>query len=68
MTDENNIFIELQLQIKNYKKCPHCQTITEKNGGCNYLECLFCKKPWCWKCCLIKYKISGCDDKTHDSH
>ena len=34
----------------NSKKCPYCQIITFKNGGCNHITCTFCRKNWCWLC------------------
>ena len=32
------------------KKCPYCQILTLKNGGCNHITCLYCGKNWCWLC------------------
>jgi len=32
------------------KKCPYCQVVTLKNGGCNHITCSFCGKNWCWLC------------------
>jgi len=32
------------------KKCPYCQIVTLKNGGCNHITCLYCGKNWCWLC------------------
>ena len=32
------------------KKCPYCQVVTLKNGGCNHIICSFCGKNWCWLC------------------
>ena len=34
----------------NLKKCPKCQIVTLKKGGCNHITCLYCKKNWCWLC------------------
>ena len=34
----------------NSKKCPYCQIVTFKKGGCNHITCTFCKKDWCWLC------------------
>lgn len=35
---------------KTTKKCPHCKSPTEKNGGCNHMTCQSCAKDWCWLC------------------
>ena len=34
----------------NVKKCPNCQIVTLKRGGCNHITCTYCKKDWCWLC------------------
>ena len=34
----------------NLKKCPYCQIVTLKKGGCNHIICLYCRKNWCWLC------------------
>jgi len=46
---------------KNFiKKCPKCQIITEKNGGCNHMTCNKCQYQWCWLC-NQEYKIGHFD-------
>ena len=46
---------------KNFiKKCPKCQMVTEKNGGCNHITCKICQYQWCWLC-NKKYKIGHFD-------
>ena len=32
------------------KKCPKCKAWTEKNEGCNHMNCKICKHNWCWLC------------------
>ena len=32
------------------KRCPKCQTITEKVIGCNHIICTQCNYQWCWLC------------------
>jgi len=34
----------------NTKKCPHCQTPIEKNGGCLHMRCSICSHEFCWNC------------------
>lgn len=35
---------------KDVKKCPQCQILIEKNGGCNHMTCPKCSVHICWKC------------------
>lgn len=35
---------------KLYKKCPHCQCPTAKEGGCSRMTCRRCGGHWCWEC------------------
>ena len=37
----------------NLKKCPNCEIITLKKGGCNHITCTYCNKNWCWLCLKI---------------
>ena len=51
----------------NYKQCPRCQILIEKNSGCNEIKCINCGYIFCW-ICLEKctsdhyniYNFSGC--------
>ena len=36
--------------LANTKKCPKCYTRTEKNQGCNHMNCQQCKYEYCWIC------------------
>ena len=35
---------------ENVKKCPKCEVMIEKNGGCSHVTCLKCQAHICWKC------------------
>jgi hypothetical protein len=45
----NELFEQYYKKYK-LKKCPYCQIVTLKNGGCNHITCLYCGKNWCWLC------------------
>ena len=60
-----------------FKKCPHCNMPTQKNGGCNHMKCPKCNGEWCWLCetkivnpdkldVPKHYKIGQCRDKQFD--
>lgn len=43
--NENNHLLELN----NYARCPKCQRMIEKNGGCPNMHCTFCNHSFQWK-------------------
>lgn len=32
------------------KPCPRCRSQTNKDGGCNHVQCSVCGLEWCWIC------------------
>lgn len=44
----------------NTQPCPECDSLIEKNGGCNHLTCRKCKYEFCW-ICLGNWKDHGRD-------
>lgn len=46
--------IKKNADVTNYKQCPQCTVIIEKNEGCNQMKCLACNFEFCWLC-LKKY-------------
>jgi len=50
--EEENIdkLFETYSRRYNLKKCPYCNIVVFKNGGCNHIKCQYCGKDWCWLC------------------
>merc|ERR1712032_677728 len=48
-----NLYAEKDMDGQ-WKTCPVCQSIVEKNGGCNHITCV-CSIHWCWLCGEIVY-------------
>ena len=51
----------------NYKQCPKCKVIIEKNEGCNQMHCINCGFNFCWLCLkkytndhYAMYNVRGC--------
>ena len=52
---------------QNYKQCPECKVLIEKNDGCNEMKCLNCGISFCWLCLreytdnhYSIYNVKGC--------
>ena len=52
---------------QNYKQCPECKVLIEKNEGCNEMKCLNCGYVFCWLCLreytdnhYSIYNVKGC--------
>ncbi|KAH0787746.1 IBR domain containing protein [Histomonas meleagridis] len=46
----NKDLMEQRLLGENCKKCPNCNAIIEKTGGCNQMLCKKCRHEFCWMC------------------
>ena len=51
----------------NFKQCPKCKIIIEKNEGCNQMLCINCNYSFCWLCMkrytddhYALYNVRGC--------
>ena len=42
----------------NTQACPQCDSLIEKNGGCNHMTCYKCKYEFCW-ICMTSWKEHG---------
>ena len=72
--NELNLDIYNELKLKNpskihqnYKQCPECKVLIEKNDGCNQMKCLNCGFSFCWLCLreytynhYSIYNVKGC--------
>ena len=47
-----------QWLLSNTKKCPRCNTYTERSFGCNHMTCVKCGYEYCWHC-LRPWKVHG---------
>ena len=77
LNDEINLLQEIQNRNKNgknFKQCPKCQVIIEKNEGCNQMHCINCGYNFCWLCLkgytenhYAMYNVSGCPGMRYES-
>ena len=77
LNDEVLLLEEIQNKNKNgnnYKQCPKCHIIIEKNEGCNQMHCVNCGYDFCWLCLkhytqnhYAMYNVSGCPGMRYES-
>ena len=77
LNDELTLLQEIQNKNKNgnnYKQCPKCNIIIEKNEGCNQMHCINCGYDFCWLCLkrytenhYAMYNVSGCPGMRYES-
>lgn len=46
--------IHVDMSKKDSKCCPKCNTIINKNGGCDHMNCTLCKHKFNWSECINK--------------
>ena len=51
-----NKFVSSWVKQRNVKKCPKCQKLIQKDGGCSHVQCAYCKIHFCWKCAKFHSK------------
>ncbi len=81
MSEYERLHPKKQKKVKEKAKCEifdgvfrecaniNCRIMLEKDGGCNFVKCLYCKTKMCWVCGFEKGHGKGlCNDKTHKSH
>ena len=52
---------------RNVKKCPECNILIEKNGGCNHMTCPKCRAHICWRCMGV-FTADSIYDHMNDVH
>ena len=77
LNDEVLLLEEIHNKNKNgnnYKQCPKCHIIIEKNEGCNQMHCINCGYDFCWLCLkhytqnhYAMYNVSGCPGMRYES-
>ena len=77
LNDEMLLLQEIQNKNKNgnnFKQCPKCNIIIEKNEGCNQMHCINCGYDFCWLCLkkytenhYAMYNVSGCPGMRYES-
>jgi hypothetical protein len=50
MTSCNDMSFQVWSTFKNVKRCPRCDNMIEKNGGCQHMSCSRCFHSFCWTC------------------
>lgn len=70
--EDNELQLLKQIQKENkdglnFKQCPQCHVIIEKNEGCNQMHCISCGYDFCWLCLkqytddhYALYNVRGC--------
>jgi hypothetical protein len=77
LNDAINLLQQIQNKNKNgknFKQCPKCQVIIEKNEGCNQMHCINCGYDFCWLCLkrytenhYAMYNVGGCPGMRYES-
>lgn len=56
-----NLSVAIWSLARNIKRCPKCDIIIEKKGGCPHMTCMSCRHEFCWYCASDwDYNAFGC--------
>eukprot|EP00457_Paulinella_chromatophora_P003000 gb/GEZN01003005.1/.p1 GENE.gb/GEZN01003005.1/~~gb/GEZN01003005.1/.p1 ORF type:complete len:676 (+),score=107.22 gb/GEZN01003005.1/:183-2030(+) len=58
--DQGSQSLDAKFLLEQTKACPQCGVRTKKEGGCMYIVCTSCKKPWCWQCGKSDHHVWEC--------
>lgn len=47
-SSEDEVAEQPSADMSGVKKCPKCQVLIEKNGGCDHMTCKMCRHEWWW--------------------
>jgi len=59
--DKGSQSLDMKYLMEQTKPCPSCGVRTKKDGGCMYITCSSCKKPWCWQCGKSDHHVWECN-------
>ncbi|EMC93012.1 hypothetical protein BAUCODRAFT_270429 [Baudoinia panamericana UAMH 10762] len=60
--------LEEYLRQGNAKRCKRCDTIIQKNLGCNHMTCAGCKSHMCWLCMQIFGDADAVYNHLYEKH
>uniref|UniRef100_A0A1J3DLV7 RBR-type E3 ubiquitin transferase n=1 Tax=Noccaea caerulescens TaxID=107243 RepID=A0A1J3DLV7_NOCCA len=49
LTSDAALFVSL-VETQGWMKCSKCETVVQRNGGCNRITCRHCKHKFCYTC------------------
>jgi len=52
--------VERGIKQNRLRRCPKCNSVIEKNGGCPHMVCSSCRTNFCWKCAKVWGTPPGC--------
>eukprot|EP01083_Nonionella_stella_P077534 211785_1 len=67
LRDKGSQNLDTKFLLEKTKPCPHCGVPTKKEGGCMYLKCAQCNKPWCWQCGQSDHHVYQCNRSQYEN-